>query len=214
MGGVLAGAVFVIASPSAGVASAHETKPTPPGNAVSRDGFDNPAPGVRLAQAVGDLVFNQSSDVNKALDDSDFGKAYHGLFGTPKFNDPGHAKSGTWKGVLNSGGPLQDWYDGAQAQGWNLPAEKDLPGTLTSMVSGSPVTNRGGHGAARSSQSNNPGPAAAENSASDQNAASDQNSASNQNSASDQNSTPTLKPASTRCTRSTGATVISAQGSC
>ena len=91
-GAALSGAalatVLMMAAPGSGTAYAHGYS-TPPGDAVSRPGFGdednpgNPAPFVRAIQALGDRVFNQSTQFNKSLDDSRLGVNYHITFGTP-----------------------------------------------------------------------------------------------------------------------------------
>jgi hypothetical protein len=84
-----------------------------PAYSVGRDNLHNPAPGLRAAQTLGDQIFNNSNDVNKALNGSPLGTAYHDAFGTQgeKTYDPktgtykyvvGTGKEGTFKGVLNT----------------------------------------------------------------------------------------------------------------
>jgi hypothetical protein len=101
---------------------------------------------MRLAQALGDKVFNQSTAVNKAFDDSIFGVAYHDAFGSPNYEEPTHGSNGTFKGFLNSNGAITAMYDQAQASVLSgLPDEEDLPGTLVRFVSGVPVTGGSHH---------------------------------------------------------------------
>ncbi len=73
----MAGGVLALAAP-AGLALADT-----PGDTVGRPSFDagNPAPGVRVAQAVGDATFNDNTPVSKAINGSPLGTAYHGAFG-------------------------------------------------------------------------------------------------------------------------------------
>ena len=137
LGGAALAALFAIAAPGAGTAYAHGYS-TPSGDAVGRPGLDNPAPGVRLTQAVGDRVFNQSTPFNKSLDDSQLGLNYHAAFGTPDYGVPTHGSNGSFTGILNVAGPLKTNYNAAQAAGTALPEEEDLPGTLVRAVSGVP----------------------------------------------------------------------------
>ena len=137
LGGAALAALFAIAAPGAGTAHAHGYS-TPSGDAVGRPGLDNPAPGVRLTQAVGDRVFNQSTPFNKSLDDSQLGLNYHAAFGTPDYGVPTHGSNGSFTGILNVAGPLKTNYNAAQAAGTALPEEEDLPGTLVRAVSGVP----------------------------------------------------------------------------
>lgn len=137
-GGAALSALLVVAAPGAGQAHAHGYS-TPSGDAVGRPGLDNPAPGVRLAQAVGDHIYNQKTPLNKALDDSPAGQIYHAMFGAPDYETPTHGSNGTFKGVLNMPGALKDGYNAAQASGMGLPEEEDLPGTVIRAVSGAPV---------------------------------------------------------------------------
>ncbi|BBZ75244.1 hypothetical protein MANY_05810 [Mycolicibacterium anyangense] len=135
----LATALTVVA-PGAGTASAHGYS-TPSGDAVGRPGFGsesapgNPAPGVRIVQALGDRVFNQSTPFNKALDDSALGVGYHTAFGTPNYDHPTHGSNGTFVSLLN-GGLIKTAYDSLQAQGVRLPDEADLDATLIRALSG------------------------------------------------------------------------------
>jgi hypothetical protein len=139
--------MLAVATPSAGIAFAHGYS-TPSGDAVGRPGLDNPAPGVRLAQALGDKIFNQSTAFNKAWDTSPFGVAFHETFGTPNYEEPTHGTNGTFKGILNSNGAITDMYNRAQAGGLGgLPDEEDLPGSLVRFVSGVPVTDGSHHAA-------------------------------------------------------------------
>jgi hypothetical protein len=101
--------------------------------------LDNPAPGVRLTQAVGDQIFNQNTSFNAKLDDSPLGQNYHAAFGTPDYETPTHGTNGVWTGVLNVAGPLKENYNASQAAGTPLPDEEDLPGTLVRAVSNAPA---------------------------------------------------------------------------
>lgn len=80
LGGVLLGATLTMAAPAAlAFATPHDVET--PGDAVGRPSLGNPAPGVRVAQRIGDSVFNNGSKVNTALNDSALGNAYHSAFG-------------------------------------------------------------------------------------------------------------------------------------
>jgi len=137
-GGAALSALLVVAAPGAGQAHAHGYS-TPSGDAVGRPGLDNPAPGVRLAQAVGDHIYNQNTPLNKAFDDSSAGQNYHAMFGAPDYETPTHGSNGTFTGILNMPGALKDGYNAAQTSGRGLPEEEDLPGTAIRAVSGAPV---------------------------------------------------------------------------
>lgn len=144
-GGIAAAALAIVASPAAGRASADDTATaadssvprSTAGDAVGRPAFDNPAPGIRLAQAVGDQVFNQNSLINQILDGSPLGASYHESFGTPDYSDPSKGENGSWQGFLNPGlgdGQINP-YDLAQTV-LPLPGESDTPGTVPSVVRG------------------------------------------------------------------------------
>jgi hypothetical protein len=135
LGSAALAAVATLASPGSGQAHAHGYS-TPSGDAVGRPGLDNPAPGVRLTQAIGDKIFNPQ---NAKLDGSKLGQNYHNAFGTPDYDVPTHGSNGTNKGALNTPGALQAKYNGAQAAGRGLPDEEDLRGTLIRKVSGAPA---------------------------------------------------------------------------
>lgn len=147
LGGLFAGTVLMLSAPGAGIAQAHEGNRTESGQAVGRDGLDNPAPAVRLTQAVGDHVYNDKTALNRALNESTAGQNYHRLYGTPNYDDYIHGSNGTQVGLLNKPG-YRELYDGLQDAGVDLPGEADLPGTLVRRVSGvSPDTGHGhGHG--------------------------------------------------------------------
>lgn len=138
-------AVLAAATPFAGNAFAHGYS-TASGDAVGRPGLNNPAPVMRLVQALGDKVFNQSTAFNKRWDDSALGVAYHDVFGGPNYDVPTHGSNGTFKGILNSNVTLRDMYDRAQVSGLGgLPDEEDLPGSFVRFVSGVPVTDGSHH---------------------------------------------------------------------
>ena len=106
IGGVMAGGVLALAAP-AGLAFADTM-----GDTVGRDALNNPAPGVRAAQAVGDSTFNDDTPLSKAINGSPLGDAYHKAFGQRgKFekdsdgNDvyvAGTGKEGYIQGALNA----------------------------------------------------------------------------------------------------------------
>jgi hypothetical protein len=147
VGGLFAGTVLMLSAPGAGIAQAHEGNSTESGQAVGRDGFDNPAPGVRLTQAFGDHVFNDKTAFNRTLNESKMGQNYHRLYGTPNYDDHIHGSNGTRVGLLNTPG-VRELYDGLQGAGIGLPDESGLPGTAVRRVSGvKPGTGIGhGHG--------------------------------------------------------------------
>ncbi|MGI9161300.1 MAG: hypothetical protein ACR2JI_00045 [Mycobacterium sp.] len=149
--GAVIAAVLVVGSPAAGNAVAHGLS-TPSGEAVGRVGLDNPAPVMRIVQAIGDRIFNQSTPLNQALDNSELGTGYHYAFGTPNYAAPTHGHNGVFVGILNTP-EAKIGYDNAQAAGWSLPAEKDLPGTMIRTLSGVPVTPTTHSGAAVSATS-------------------------------------------------------------
>ena len=144
-------ALLVVAAPGAGEAHAHGYS-TPSGDAVGRPGLDNPAPVMRLAQAIGDHIYNQNTPLNKVFDASPAGQNYHTMFGSPDYEIPTHGSNGTFKGVLNMPGSLRDAYNGAQTAGRGLPEEGDLPGTAIRAVSRAPAPTphetSGGHSGA------------------------------------------------------------------
>ena len=144
-------ALLVVAAPGAGEAHANGYS-TPSGDAVGRPGLDNPAPVMRLAQAIGDHIYNQNTPLNKVFDASPAGQNYHTMFGSPDYEIPTHGSNGTFKGVLNMPGSLRDAYNGAQTAGRGLPEEEDLPGTAIRAVSRAPAPTphetSGGHSGA------------------------------------------------------------------
>ena len=144
-------ALLVVAAPGAGEAHAHVYS-TPSGDAVGRPGLDNPAPVMRLAQAIGDHIYNQNTPLNKVFDASPAGQNYHTMFGSPDYEIPTHGSNGTFNGVLNMPGSLRDAYNGAQTAGRGLPEEEDLPGTAIRAVSRAPAPTphetSGGHSGA------------------------------------------------------------------
>lgn len=144
--GILAGGALAMAGP-AGMALAVPTNTgNPSADAVGRPDLGNPAPGVRITQAVGDQVFNQKTPVNKALDDSDLGKVYHLNYGTtstgvvdPKTGKVDPGTNGVIKGELNVNAGKY-YYDDLQTRGVPLPDEKNLPGVLPTALSGNAAT--------------------------------------------------------------------------
>ncbi|NKZ12345.1 hypothetical protein HGA11_15300 [Mycolicibacterium septicum DSM 44393] len=137
VGGVIAGGALAVALPT-GLASADSSAS---GNAVGRPAFDNPAPGVRAAQAVGDKVFNQTPGVNKTLDDSPLGEVYHTNFGTGNYADPSKGTNGVVQGELNVNAGKYYYnqtqkYSNQYLGNKILPDEKDLPGTLPKAIAG------------------------------------------------------------------------------
>lgn len=150
VGGILAGGALAMAGP-AGMALAVPTNTgNPSADAVGRPDLGNPAPGVRVTQAVGDQVFNQKTPVNKALDDSDLGKVYHLNFGTtstgvidPKTGKVDPGTNGVVKGELNVNAGKY-YYDDLQARGLALPDEKNLPGVLPKLASGNTAAAKSG----------------------------------------------------------------------
>jgi hypothetical protein len=115
VGGLAAGGALMALAPI-GVASAvkqpGEVEANTPGTAVGRPDLNNPAPGLRVAQQFGDSVFNQSTQINKTLDDSPVGAGYHTVFGKAgtvrydqadaKYYYDGKGTNGAFKGVLNT----------------------------------------------------------------------------------------------------------------
>jgi hypothetical protein len=88
VGGLAAGGALAAFVP-AGMAAAADnppkdtlTDPDSPAYSVGRDNLHNPAPGLRAAQTFGDQVFNDNTDINKALNGSPMGQGYHSAFGT------------------------------------------------------------------------------------------------------------------------------------
>ncbi|GAY16706.1 hypothetical protein [Mycobacterium sp. shizuoka-1] len=144
LGGAALATVLMVATPAAGIASAHGYS-TPSGDAVGRPGFGsettpgNPAPGIRAIQALGDRVFNQNTAFTKALDDSPLGANYHSAFGTPNYAHPTHGTNGTVTGLLN-GGLIKTTYDALQAKGVALPDEANLSASVIRQLSGHHVT--------------------------------------------------------------------------
>jgi hypothetical protein len=115
VGGLAAGGALMALAPI-GVASAvkqqGEVEANTPGTAVGRPDLHNPAPGLRAAQQFGDSVFNQSTQINKTLDDSPVGAGYHTVFGNAgtvrydkddaKYYYDGKGTNGAFTGVLNT----------------------------------------------------------------------------------------------------------------
>lgn len=148
VGATLVGALLVIGSPAAGSASAHGYS-TESGDAVGRPGLKNPAPELRVVQAVGDRVFNQSTPANRALDNSAMGTYYHDRVGTPNYETPTHGSNGDYQTLLNSpkvfGGTPGKLYDFAQANGANLPDEADMDASVLRRLSGAPASDHHTH---------------------------------------------------------------------
>jgi hypothetical protein len=138
LGGTAVAALLMLAGPGTGQAHAHGYS-TPPGDSVGRPGLDNPAPVVRLTQAVGDHIFNQGTPFNQAIDNSWLGQNFHATFGAPDYETPTHGSNGAFTGVLNSPGILKNAYNSAQTAGWSLPEEEDLSGRALRLVSGAPA---------------------------------------------------------------------------
>lgn len=139
VGGALAAAALALASPAAGTAFAHGDS-TNSGDAVGRPGLPNPAPGLRVAQAIGDHIYNQKTPLNKLLDDSPLGQTYHERFGTPNYDDPTHGSNGSTATLLNDSDLPRFLWDLA-----GFPDEKDLPGNVIRAFSGNQSSGSGGH---------------------------------------------------------------------
>jgi len=129
IGGLAAGGAIASFAP-AGMAAAAPIDPDnpvtgpvkadTPAYSVGRDNLHNPAPGLRAVQTVGDQVFNDNNDINKALNGSPIGQGYHTVFGKQgdlEFVDTnddevadtyvykvGTGEEGLYKGVLNMAG--------------------------------------------------------------------------------------------------------------
>ena len=124
VGGLAAGGALAAFAP-AGLAAAADNPakdtladPDSPAYSVGRDNLHNPAPALRAAQTFGDQVFNNDTDINKALNGSPLGQGYHSAFGTrgefvevDTDNDTipdtvkykvGSGKEGSFTGVLNT----------------------------------------------------------------------------------------------------------------
>ncbi len=152
VGAAVAGALLAIGSPAAGQANAHGHS-TESGDAVGRPGLKNPAPELRVVQAVGDRVFNQSTPTNRALDNSPVGAYYHDRVGTPNYEAPTHGSNGDYQTLLNSpkvlGGAPGKIYDFAQAHGARLPDEEDMDGSYVRRLSGVPESEHSHGGSAK-----------------------------------------------------------------
>ena len=124
VGGLAAGGALAALAP-AGMAAAADNpapgsleSPDSPAYSVGRDNLHNPAPGLRLAQTLGDQAFNNNTPLNTALNGSPLGTAYHDTFGnrgdfepvdTDGDNEPdalhykvGSGTEGSFKGLLNT----------------------------------------------------------------------------------------------------------------
>ena len=89
-----------------------EVEADTPAYAVGRDNLHNPAPGLRVAQTLGDQFFNNEGPINPVLNNSPLGQGYHSVFGTRgelEFDanagvykyTVGSGEEGLYKGVLN-----------------------------------------------------------------------------------------------------------------
>lgn len=116
IGGLAAGGALAALAP-AGMAAAvqgpNDVEANTPGSVNGRPDLHNPAPGLRAAQQFGDSVFNQSTQINKTLDDSPVGVGYHQVFGkagTVRYDeddqkyyyDKTTGSNGSFRGVLNT----------------------------------------------------------------------------------------------------------------
>jgi hypothetical protein len=155
VGGLVAGGAMALAAPM-GMASAVPTDTgNPSADAVGRPGFENPAPGVRIAQAIGDRIYNDSTPLNAALNASPLGEGYHARLGTtstgeqienPDF-DPTKPVSATNPATIvdpgtNGRNPGQLNIEWARLpyNALGLPKEKDLPGTVVKFFAGEDIT--------------------------------------------------------------------------
>lgn len=122
IGGLAAGGALAAFTPAGLAAAATDVNPDKkgdqvnadtPGAAVGRPSLKNPAPGVRVAQQVGDSVFNDDTAITKALDGSPLGAGYHKAFGQKgelELNEKtgnyeytvGTGSNGSVTGVLNT----------------------------------------------------------------------------------------------------------------
>jgi hypothetical protein len=145
VGGVMAGGAMAMAVPM-GAASA---EPTHTGDksadAVQRPAFDNPAPVVRVAQAIGDNIYNDKTPLNAALNASPLGTGYHIRMGTPStgeqipnpdFDDSLPPSEDNPETILDPGtngsnvGQLNLAYAAIPYGALGGPKEEDLPGVL------------------------------------------------------------------------------------
>lgn len=154
LGAMISASLLAVGSPGAGLAAAHagedHDSPSASGDAVGRPALDNPAPRVRLYQAVGDKIYNRNTSFNRALDDSTWGQGYHERYGwsagsNPNEEDGGTGSNGFDLGILNMGNGLAA-YNFLQAAKVPLPDEKDLSGSVIRAVSGREASTGGGHG--------------------------------------------------------------------
>jgi hypothetical protein len=108
---VAATGMTLLAAPAVAFAEDTPHEVATPGDAVGRPGFDNPAPGVRLAQNLGDTVFNNDTQASTTVNGSPVGTAYHDAFGTRgtfsttpdgKVIYNGDGSNGYIKGALNA----------------------------------------------------------------------------------------------------------------
>jgi hypothetical protein len=80
---------------------------TDPASTVDRGPLNNgnPAPAVRMAQRVGDSVFNQDTRVNSTLDNTSWGRFYHAQYGYPdngQYPADVAGTNGEIQGILNT----------------------------------------------------------------------------------------------------------------
>ncbi len=135
-GGILIGAGLLVCAP-AGLAFADSGDAS--ADAVGRPALDNPAPGMRMTQALGDKVYNQNTKFNTMLDNSQAGKRYHSMFGTGDYADPSQGTNGIYKGFLNTPGAggigPKEFYDFGRKR-LGLPGEADLSGKAVEKMAG------------------------------------------------------------------------------
>jgi hypothetical protein len=159
VGGVMAGGAMALAVPM-GMAHAAPTTDTPgpthtgdkSADAVQRPAFDNPAPVVRVAQAIGDNIYNDKTPLNAALNASPLGTGYHIRMGTPStgqlIDNPDFPDDPTAPEQIldpgsngSNGGQLNLAYAAIPYGALGGPKEEDLPGTLPAAFAPSyPVT--------------------------------------------------------------------------
>lgn len=155
VGAMVASGAMALAAPM-GMASAVPTDTgNPSADAVGRPGFENPAPVVRIAQAIGDRIYNDSTPLNAALNASPLGTGYHIRLGTtstgeqvenPDF-DPTKPVSATNPATIQDPGtngtnPGQLNIEWARLpyNALGLPKEKDLPGTVVKFFAGQDIS--------------------------------------------------------------------------
>jgi hypothetical protein len=149
VGGVMAGGAMALAVP-AGLASAVPTDTgNPSADAVGRPDLGNPAPAVRVAQAIGDKIYNDNTPLNAALNASPLGTGYHIRLGTtstgeeidnPDYDptDPTSPKTIIDPGTNGSNvGQLNLAWAAIPYDALGGPKEADLPGTVVKHFAGS-----------------------------------------------------------------------------